>query len=98
MDSTLFLVADETTSEDGNTLVLVKVQTSDQDTDKLEVKSVRLAAEFANTSSIAVSVGSTDIEEMLSLIVSRDEVYRAGTDRPGWRPPKKGGPAPRKQF
>lgn len=98
MDSTLFLVADEKTSEDGNTLVLVKVQTSDQHTDELDFKSVRLAAEFANTSSVAVSVGSTSIEEMLSLIVSKDEVYRAGRDRPGWRPPQKGGPAPRKQF
>lgn len=98
MSSTLFLVADEKTSQDENTLLLVELQTSDQYTDRLELKSVRLAAAFANTSSVAVSVGSTSIDEMLSLIASRDGIYRGGRDRPGWKPPQKGGPAPRKQF
>ena len=60
-----------------------------------KVTTVRVAADFANTVSVAMSMATMGANELLSL-VDEDGVYRGGPNR--GNPPQKGGDAPRKQL
>ncbi|GIC90511.1 uncharacterized protein Aud_006945 [Aspergillus udagawae] len=87
LDHTTFLVADEKTTLDEDTLLLVyNIEYSQE--------SIRLSASYANNQAVAISVATTDVGELRSL-ADDDGVYRGGPQRP---PPKKGGKAPRKQL
>lgn len=88
IDNRLFLVADETTARDGESLLLVQVDHSQQE---LLLESVRLSAECVNAAPVAVSVGSGDVRELQSIVHS-DGIFRYGA------PPKQGDTAPRKQL
>ncbi|RHZ45473.1 uncharacterized protein CDV56_104071 [Aspergillus thermomutatus] len=87
VDHTTFLVADEKTTSDEDTLLLVYNIEDSQE-------SIRLSAGYANSQAVSVSVATTDVGELRSL-ADDDGVYRGGPQRP---PPKKGGKAPRKQL
>ncbi|GFF57958.1 hypothetical protein IFM62136_03620 [Aspergillus lentulus] len=87
VDYTTFLVADEKTASDEDTLLLVyNIEDS--------LESIRLSAGYANSQAVSVSVATTDVGESQSL-VDEDGVYRGGPQLP---PPKMGGKAPRKQL
>lgn len=97
VDSRVFLVADEETAKDEDTLLMVQ-NVGQREDDKLALKCVRLAAEHVNTEAVTVSVATKDIEEILSL-VNGNVVYGGGMGgRDSHQPPKKGGKAPRKQL
>ncbi|GES59951.1 hypothetical protein ATEIFO6365_0002028200 [Aspergillus terreus] len=87
LDHTTFLVADEQTASDGDTLLLAYNIKDSQD-------SVRLSAGCANSGAVSVSVATRDVGELRSL-ADDDGVYRGGPQRP---PPQKGGKAPKKQL
>ncbi|KAF7137110.1 hypothetical protein CNMCM5793_007174 [Aspergillus hiratsukae] len=87
VDYTTFLVADEKTTSDEDTLLLVYNDDNSQE-------SIRLSARYGNSEAVAVSVATKDVGELRSL-ADDDGVYRGGPQRP---PPKKGGRAPRKQL
>ncbi|KAL4791509.1 hypothetical protein BDV19DRAFT_392987 [Aspergillus venezuelensis] len=94
LESSTFLVADQQTVSDGDTILLVHnihVQES--------LNSVRVSAEYANSEAVAVSVASKDVVEWRSL-VDGDGVYRGGrTSRgDGGKEVKKGRRAPRKKL
>lgn len=94
----LFILADEKTAEDGNTLLLVQVQRKERYEGGFTLKTVRLAAEFVNTEAVAVSIGAKGLDELL-IMVDEDGVCRGArgdSHRP--QPPKKGGEAPKKQM
>lgn len=97
VSNTVFLVADEQTGEDENTLLLVAIAKRGIGSAEFDLESVRVSAEFANTEAVAVSVATKDINGLVALADS-DGVYRGGSDGIPRQPPKKGGPAPRKQF
>ena len=97
VSNALFLVADKRTSEDQNTLLLVAIAKRGIGSAEFDLESVRVSAEFANTESVAVSVATTGVNELVAL-ADGDGVYRGGSDGIPRQPPKKGGPAPRKQF
>ncbi|KAI9927081.1 hypothetical protein ASPWEDRAFT_46564 [Aspergillus wentii DTO 134E9] len=84
VDAWVFLIADEKTAEDGETLLLAQ-------SDSNGLKSVRVTGEDVNTEAIAVSVATKDVGELITL-VGEDGVYRSGYSK------KKGGSAPRKQL
>ncbi|KAL4751920.1 hypothetical protein BDW72DRAFT_79555 [Aspergillus terricola var. indicus] len=87
VDRTAFLVADDQTTADEGTLLLVhNVEDS--------LETIRVSAEFVNSQAVSVAVATTDIGELRSL-ADGDGVYRGGRQGP---PPKKGGQAPRKQL
>lgn len=88
INDSLFLLADETTATDGESLLLVQADYSRQE---LSLESVRLSAECVNSASVAVSIGSGDVRELQSTVHS-DGVFRYGI------PPVQGGTAPRKQL
>jgi uncharacterized protein (UPF0210 family) len=87
VDYTTFLVADEKTASDEDTLLLVY---SIEDS----LESIRLSASYANSQAVSVSIATTDVGELRSLS-DEDGVFRGGPQRP---PPRKGGEAPRKQL
>ncbi|OQD67411.1 hypothetical protein PENDEC_c037G07109 [Penicillium decumbens] len=87
LDYTTFLVADEKTASDEDTLLLVYNIGDLQE-------SIRLSAGYANSQGLSVSVATTDVGELRSL-ADDDGVYRGGPHHP---PPQKGGRAPRKQL
>ena len=87
VDYTTFLVADEKTALDEDTLLLV------YDVEGLQ-ESIRLSACFANSEAVSVSVATKDVGELWTL-ADEDGVYRGGPQHP---PPKKGGKAPRKRL
>ncbi|PKX92367.1 uncharacterized protein P174DRAFT_372824 [Aspergillus novofumigatus IBT 16806] len=87
VDYTTFLVADEKTASDEDTLLLIY---SIEDS----LESIRLCASYANSQAVSVSIATTDVGELWSL-ADEDGVYRGGPQRP---PPRKGGEAPRKQL
>ncbi|GIJ81666.1 hypothetical protein Asppvi_000165 [Aspergillus pseudoviridinutans] len=87
VDHTTFLVADEKTASDEDTLLLVYSIEDSQE-------SIRLSAAYANSQAVSVSVATTDVNEMRS-VADDDGVYRGGPQRPL---PQKGGKAPRKQL
>ncbi|KAL4903976.1 hypothetical protein BDW74DRAFT_154947 [Aspergillus multicolor] len=87
IDRTTFLVADQQTITDEDTLLLVYSIEGDLET-------LRLSVEFVNSQAVSVSIATTDLAELRSL-ADEDGVYRGGPQRP---PPKKGGKAPRKQL
>jgi hypothetical protein len=87
VDYTTFLVADEKTTSDEDTLLLVYNIDNSQE-------SIRLSAAYANSEAVSVSVATKDVGELRSL-ADDDGVYRGGPRGP---PPKKGGKAPRKQL
>ncbi|KAI9831938.1 MAG: hypothetical protein M1819_004660 [Sarea resinae] len=93
VEPSLFFVADEQTAKD-NTLLLVQGALKSGTPDNT-IQTVRLAAEFANTEALAISVATKGINELQTL-QDGDGVYRGGP-RHG-EPPKKGGKAPRKQL
>ncbi|KAL4786981.1 hypothetical protein BJX76DRAFT_354596 [Aspergillus varians] len=87
VDRTAFLVADDQTMVDEDTLLLAyNVEGS--------LETVRLSTAFANSQAVSVSVATTDVAEIRSL-ADDDGVYRGGRQGP---PPKKGGEAPKKQL
>ncbi|KAL4885630.1 hypothetical protein BJY04DRAFT_214422 [Aspergillus karnatakaensis] len=96
LDYSVFLVADERTSVDGDTLLLVHVQHIDGARER-EVESVRVSAEYVNSKAVGVSVAAEDVAGLRSL-VDEDGVFRGGRDRAERALPKKGGSAPRKQL
>ncbi|RAL12494.1 uncharacterized protein BO97DRAFT_405440 [Aspergillus homomorphus CBS 101889] len=87
VDHSVFLVADEKTAFDEDTLLLVHSVENSQ-------VSIRLSAGYANSQAVSVSVATTDVGELRSL-ADEDGVYRGGPERP---PPIRGGKAPRKQL
>jgi hypothetical protein len=87
VDYTTFLVADERTASDEDTLLLVYSIEDSQE-------SIRLSAGYANSQAVSVSVATTDVGESQSL-ADEDGVYRGGPQLP---PPRMGGKAPRKQL
>ncbi|KAF7173099.1 hypothetical protein CNMCM5623_005345 [Aspergillus felis] len=87
VDHTTFLVADEKTASDEDSLLLVYSIEDSQER-------IRLSAAYANSQAVSVSVATTDVNESRSL-ADDDGVYRGGPQRP---PPQKGGRAPRKQL
>lgn len=96
----LFLVADQQTSEDGNTFLLVQIEFSETEGEEYELISCRISAEAANVSAVTVSVGSGCVSEMVDLVQS-DGVYRLDTT--GMRERREAqeqslGNAPRKQL
>jgi hypothetical protein len=94
----LFLIADEKTAEDGNTLLLVQVQIQKRHDSGLTLRTVRLAAEFVNTEAVAVSIGATGADELLNM-VDGDGVFRGGKGNLTERQlPKKGEVARKKQM
>lgn len=98
VEPTLFLIADEKTAEDGNTLLLVKVQTKERYDGGLTLKTVSLAAEFVNIEAVAVPIGAKGVDELLDM-VDGDGVFRGGRgNMTGRQPPKNGGDAPKKQM
>ncbi|PKY00337.1 hypothetical protein P168DRAFT_219326, partial [Aspergillus campestris IBT 28561] len=88
INDSLFLLADETTATDGESLLLVQADYSRQE---LSLESVRLSAECVNSVPVAVSVGCGNVRELQSIVHS-DGVFRYGT------PPVQGDAAPRKQL
>ncbi|KAL1863327.1 hypothetical protein Plec18170_000161 [Paecilomyces lecythidis] len=94
VDPGVFLIADDKTAEDRGTLLLVQVQDEKLQGGGFELKKVRLAAEFVNTETVAVSVAAKGVDELLS-ITDGDGVFRGGTRS---NPPRKGGATPRKQL
>lgn len=92
----LFFLADDKTADDGDTLLLVQVQRKERDGTGSTLKTVRLAAEFANTEAVAVSIGTKGVDELLAL-VDEDGVFRGGRARSKPQSLKKGEKAPRKQ-
>lgn len=76
----LFLLADDKTTDDGDTLLLVQVQRKERDKTGSTLKKVRLAAEFANTEAVAVSIGTKAVDELLAL-VDEDGIFRGGRAR-----------------
>ncbi|KAL4995743.1 hypothetical protein BDV10DRAFT_173999 [Aspergillus recurvatus] len=87
VERTAFLVADDQTTADEETLLLVyNIEGS--------LETIRVSAEFVNSQAVSVAVATTDIGELRSL-ADDDGVYRGGRQGP---PPKKGGQAPRKQL
>lgn len=97
VDSRVFLIADEETTRDGDTLLLVQSSGQGEDEDRLALKCVRVAAEHVNTEAVAVSVATKDVEELLSS-VDGDWVYRGRRGGRDGHKPKKGGKAPKKQL
>ncbi|RJE21645.1 hypothetical protein PHISCL_06021 [Aspergillus sclerotialis] len=87
LDHTTFLVADEKTASDKDTLLLVYNIEDSQE-------SIRLSAAYANSGAVSLSVATMDVDELRSL-ADDDGVYRGGPQHP---PPQKGGKAPRKQL
>ncbi|KAL4927106.1 uncharacterized protein BDV17DRAFT_137496 [Aspergillus undulatus] len=84
----VFLIADEVTARDGDTLLLGQNLGDDFQT-------VRLSAAYVNTESVAVAVGSKDVREIRRL-VDEDGVFRGGLRRS--RPPMRGRETPRKML
>ncbi|KAJ5664962.1 uncharacterized protein N7477_007410 [Penicillium maclennaniae] len=68
VDPGLFLLADDTTAEDENTLLLVQVQRTERCKNQFSLRSVRLAARFLNTEAVAVSIGAKGIDERLTRV------------------------------
>lgn len=87
LDQTTFLVADDKTALDEDTMLLVH-DIEDSQT------SIRLSAAYVNSRAVSVSVATTDVRELRSL-ADDDGVYRGGPQCP---PPQKGGKAPRKKL
>lgn len=94
----VFLVADERTGEDGDSLLLVQNPGQAQGHRESETapKCVRLAAEYVNIQAVAVSIATSGVEELVSLADS-DGVFRGGSEG-GQQPPKKREKAPKKQI
>ena len=96
VDPGVFLIADEKTVEDGETLLLVQSTDLEQEQgkDPFTLESVRVAGEDASIEAVAVSVATKDVAELVSL-VDGNGVLRASSSTPQ---PRKGGKAPKKQI
>lgn len=87
------MVADAQTLEDKSLLFVDVGYDESASLDEL-IKTVRLSAQHANAIPIAVSVATTDIEEVIGL-ADEDGVFRGGSTE---APPTKGNPAPPRQL
>lgn len=97
VDPRVFLIADEKTAKDEDTLLLVQSSGKEQNEDHFGLHHVRVAADYANTEAVALSVATKDVEGLLGL-ADGEGVYRGGRGGRDHQPPKKGGKAPRKQL
>ncbi|KAL4958776.1 uncharacterized protein BDV14DRAFT_27740 [Aspergillus stella-maris] len=98
IDSSTFLVADEQTAADGDTLLLVHNHNPNAQAEQ-GLASVRLSAKYAHSKAVAVSVASKDVIELRNL-GDGDGVFRGGSraSRGDGGEGVKGGKAPRKKL
>lgn len=61
VDSCVFLIADEETTEDGDTLLLVQSSRKEQTEDHPALHHVRVADDYVNTEAVALSVATKDV-------------------------------------
>lgn len=98
VDPGVFLITDEKTAEDGETLLLVQStdleEGQEQGKDSFALEHVRVAGEDANIEAVAVSVATKDMGELVSL-ADGTGVFRASSST---TQPRKGGKAPKKQI